>query len=82
MDEEDVENGETVLLFPRLVLERIRLTPTRSSNTGTGSRTGSSTASRRQSEEATNSSPSPAQGAPSTPPQAPDTPRTRESFEG
>ena len=80
MDEEDVENGETVLLFPRLVLERIRLTPTRSSNTGTGSRTGSRTASRRQSEEATNRSPSPAQ--PSTPPQAPDTPRTRESFEG
>ena len=74
MEEEEVEQGETVLLFPRLVLERIRLTPTRSS----------SIASRRQStgEEVQNRTPSPIPGTSTTAQQEPDSPRTRESFEG
>jgi hypothetical protein len=69
-EEVEVEQGETVLLFPRLVLERIRLTPsTRPS-------------SRRQSEDSSNRAPSPVQGSSTIPQQAPDTPRSRESFEG
>ena len=70
-EEVEVEQGETVLLFPRLVLERIRLTPsTRPS-------------SRRQSEDSSNRAQSPVQGSSTTiPQQAPDTPRSRESFEG
>jgi len=74
VEEEDVEQGETVLLFPRLVLERIRLTPTRPSSIG----------SRRPSagEEVPNRTPSPVPGtSTATPQQAPDTPRSRESFE-
>jgi len=68
-EEVEVEQGETVLLFPRLVLERIRLTPsTRPS-------------SRRQSEDSSNRAPSPVQGSSTIPQQAPDTPRSRESFE-
>ena len=69
-EEVEVEQGETVLLFPRLVLERIRLTPsTRPS-------------SRRQSEDSSNRAQSPVQGSSTIPQQAPDTPRSRESFEG
>merc|ERR1712172_162561 len=68
-EEVEVEQGETVLLFPRLVLERIRLTPsTRPS-------------SRRQSEDSSNRAQSPVQGSSTIPQQAPDTPRSRESFE-
>merc|ERR1712172_138876 len=60
-EEVEVEQGETVLLFPRLVLERIRLTPsTRPS-------------SRRQSEDSSNRAQSPVQGSSTTiPQQAPD----------
>ena len=69
-EEVEVEQGETVLLFPRLVLERIRLTPT------------TRPSSRRQSEDSSNRAPSPVQGSSTIPQQAPDTPRSRESFEG
>ena len=69
-EEVEVEQGETVLLFPRLVLERIRLTPS------------TRTSSRRQSEDSSNRAPSPVQGSSTIPQQAPDTPRSRESFEG
>ena len=67
--EENVEEEgreEMVLLFPRLVLDRIRLTPSRPSSAG----------SRRQSEEVRNSSP-----GPSTSTVQPETPRSRESFD-
>merc|ERR1712166_1068425 len=68
-EEVEIEQGETVLLFPRLVLERIRLTPT------------TRPSSRRQSEDSSNRAPSPVQGSSTIPQQAPDTPRSRESFE-